>query len=152
MKHSKFEKPRLTLVLAISLLFLCVIVSSCAKDDYADFSNRYIIFENFSDVQFTSLTVPNDTTFSFLVKSQTDRISKPRIYKKIDGGQEILINETDENQILTKIYGSGYREVREVFLDLNEAQYTNASLIEYKVILGIKKGGEMIERLTIQIQ
>ncbi|TVQ18266.1 MAG: hypothetical protein EA361_01595 [Bacteroidetes bacterium] len=136
---------------AIALLSFAFLLISCLKDDSESFSPSYINFEYEGvEIQTDTLALPLNQAHYITVTAQSRISSKPKYFKKMDGQEWIDITDTSETMIKSQVYGSGYREIRDIVINLTDSAYIHLESLQYSVTLMDREQGQM--RRTIHIR
>ena len=136
-------------------LFLIPLISfvACNKDEMSNFDDSYIKIEYLGDeIQTDTIIFTINDYYALTVKSQSNNSSKPRFYKKIDNLEIVNISETNEIVRISQTYGSGYREISDIIIDLNNGDYENVEILNYIIRIGDKNNGEILKTIYIKIE
>jgi len=146
-------KSKRNIVFSFLLGAFGLLFPGCEKEEMSDFKHSYIKFELLNqEVKTDTAAVGKGSGHLLTVKSQSNTNSKPRFYKKTDIGDFVEMTGNDEITLVSQIYGSGYREVRNIAINLNNDQYINVKTITYQVQIGDKNKEMISGNLVIAIE
>lgn len=135
---------------AIALLTFAFLLVSCLKDDSENFESSYInlAYEGVG-IDSDSLLLPLNQIHYITVTTQSNTSSKPKYYKKMDGQEWIDITNSAETFLRSQVFGSGYREIRDIIINLSDSTYIQLDSLQYSVNLMDRDKGQIQKSIHI---
>lgn len=135
---------------AIALVSVALLFISCLKDNSEKFDPSYIHFTyDGVEVESDSLLLPLNQVHYITVTAQSNISSKPKYYKKMDGQEWIDITDSAETFLRSQVFGSGYREIRDIIINLSDSTYIQLDSLQYSVNIMDRDKGQIQKSIHI---
>jgi hypothetical protein len=126
---------------------------SCETGEMSDFKHGYIKITLLNqEIKTDTLSMARGSSQLLTVTSQSNISSKPRFYKKTGAEDIVNVTVSDENFLVSQTYGSGYREVRNIAINLNDDAYMNVLMVTYLIQIGDKEKGQISREIVVLIE